>query len=79
MVETRSTAWAELLGVQRQHLVVAGRDHALIVGERAVDQLGGQFDAVEGELDLGVGQADLDGAVGIVQQAAQFARPSCAE
>ena len=62
----------ELLGFQRQRLVVAARNDPLIIRERAVDQLGGQLHAVEGELDLGVRQRNLDGAIGIVEQAAQL-------
>ena len=72
MVETRSTACANSLASSASDLVVAGRDHALIIGEGAVDQLGGEFHAAEGELDLGVRQRDLDRAVGVVQQPAQF-------
>ena len=78
IVETRSTAWANSLQSSASDFVVAGRDDALIIRERAVDQLGGQFHAVEGELDLGVRQRNFDGAVGIVEQPAQLRRSSCA-
>ena len=73
MVETRSTARGEALAVDDQLLVVAGRDDALVVREGAVDQLGGQHDAADGEADLGVRHLDGDGDIRIVDQLLQFA------
>ena len=58
MVETRSTALDEL-GVGDLELLVVGlRDHARIVGEGAVDQLGGERDGADLEARLGGRHAD---------------------
>jgi hypothetical protein len=66
------------LRIDLEHLVVAARDHPVVIREGAVDQLGGQHAMAEGEADLGVGQRDLDlPTVGLVEQLAHLA-PSCA-
>src|SRR5690554_2623339 len=43
-------------------------NHAGVVGELALDQLGNEFDVVEAEADLGGGHIDLHGVVGFRQQ-----------
>ena len=63
----------ELLARHVQDLVVAGRDHPLVVGEGAVDQLADQGDVADGEADAGVGKLDIDRAVALVEQLADLA------
>ena len=59
--------------VDDQRLVVAGRDDAPVVRERAVDQLGGQHHVADREADLGLRQFDRDFGVEILDQALHFA------
>jgi hypothetical protein len=54
---------------QRDAVFVVLRDHAVVVGELALDQLGDELHALEGELGLVVGELHLDGAIGIAEQA----------
>src|SRR5690606_23119714 len=50
----------ETLAIDLHDLVVAGRDHAAIIGEGAVDELRGQHNAAELETYLGFRNADGD-------------------
>ena len=68
MVETRSTAAAEGLGVELQLLVIVARDDALIIREGAVDELGGEHQIARGETDLGGRERHLDSAVDTFEQ-----------
>ena len=43
----------EIGALDHKHLVVPGRNHALIIREGAVDELGGEHHAVEGQPHLG--------------------------
>ena len=62
----------EVLLRHAQHLVVAARDHALILREGAVDQLGGQLHRPQREADLGVGQRDGDLVLHLLRQLPQL-------
>ena len=68
MVETRSTPAEKLFGIELQQLVVAGRDHPVVIGEGAVDQLAGEDRAAEAEADLGRRQRDLDRSLELLEQ-----------
>ena len=68
MVETRSTPAEKLFGSSFSSLSFAGRDHPVVVGEGAVDQLAGQDRAAEAEADLGRRQRDLDRPLELLEQ-----------
>ena len=57
MVATRSTAWANRALSTVHDLLVVLRDHPHVVGEGAVDHLGGQRGAAELEAHLGLGRS----------------------
>ena len=56
----------------RHHVLVAARNHPLVVRERAVDQLGGELGGADLEADSGFGQRDGDRLVAIVDQLAHL-------
>src|SRR5690606_35732924 len=58
--------------IDTHDLVVAGGDYPLVVGEGAVDQLGGKHDRAEGEADARFGQGDLDALFDLVDELAQL-------
>src|SRR5450830_96488 len=62
----------QLVAADGEVVLVALRDHARVVGELALDQLGDQFDVREAQLDLVGGDVQLDRLVVLFQQALQL-------
>ena len=58
--------------IDAQFLVIVLGRHPLIVGERALDQLGQQHHAIEGEADLGVRNLDADIALDAFEKLLHF-------
>ena len=55
----------EGFAIDLEDLVVVGRDHAVVIGEGAVDQLRGQRRLADRTADLGLAQRDLDLLLGL--------------
>ena len=72
-VETRSTAASKSFLSTVSSLVVVDRDDARVIGEGAVDQLGGQHHVADGEADLAGRQLDRDLAFAGLDQSLHFA------
>ena len=63
---------------QRDDVLVVLRNHAVVVGELAFDQLGDELHAFKAELGLVVGKLHLDRAFFVAEQALHFDARSCA-